>query len=92
MQPVSVVASILAFLFFISIPITTTIILTYVFSRFVFLTRSNGRAGVDEWLSETKHHFISRMPQATRKNPAKQEHLHDSEEDRVPLAENNFPS
>ena len=79
---VSILASVLVLLFVLSIPLTATIILTYVFSRLVVLTRSDGRAGIGEWATEIRDHFnfpghagIAR-PQKGGNDSGYQGHLH----------------
>ena len=50
-------AFLLAILVVICIPLTVMVISTYLFARFTVLVRTEGRAGISEWATETKGHF-----------------------------------
>jgi hypothetical protein len=51
----------------ISIPLASTLIFTYLFTRFVILVRSEGRAGIPKWATETKGRLFK--TQASKPDP-----------------------
>jgi hypothetical protein len=66
---VSIIATVLTATFFISIPLTVAVVITYLFARFLLHLRSSGREGAGHWVDETRQHFLrSKSPARTPRN------------------------